>query len=1073
MMADVFQSKSLLSILLCPWLFVLNMHAHSKHIIAAIFLILLCAGCSTKKNTPATRAYHELTTRYNIYFNAEEAYNETLKSIIENHNDNYYELLPMYPNSSDVNDTIVKQPGGPFDRVVEKMTIAIQEHSIAAKPRRDPSHPNTQEYRDWLRQNEFNPFIDQAWLLMGKAHVQNQDYTEAISVFSQTARLFNYDIDVVSEAQIWMMRAYAEMGWFPDAESLASTLQVRKLPKNLHDNFIEFYAFLLLRKRNYREAISFLSQTIGNEKNEIQKRRLLFLLGQLYANLGERENAYKTYNRIKGLSTPYEVEFNALMAQSQVITGSVEIINNLQKMAKSRKNVEYLDRIYTAIGNIYFSQYNVDKAEENYLLAEKKSTRNGIDKALAQVALGDIYFDRKEFIKAEPRYCDALVILPKTNENYSKVEFRASALKELAPHLSAIARQDSLQHLAQLPQAEQLKIINAHIAELRKSEQNKNRDNYLTEQQFRMSDISSQQLPVTEAATTLANRRTETVFYFYNPQLVSQGKSEFLRRWGNRSLVDNWRLQGIGTSDTLSFPHSLAQSPSHPISPSTGREVALTPYSPEYYLQQLPISSEAKAESDNIIENGLYEGGKAAKDRLEDFDFATGLFERHLKDFPKSSQRKDVYYQLYLLNLQAGNCSLVQNYKSKIISEFPESEYAASMSNPDYERIIRNFAQLQDSLYQKTYQAYQQGEVEEVHRNYEQALKLFSNGDLMPKFKLLHSLSFAQKGDANNLEKSLKELAEKHPESKENKFGQNILASLSEGKILAANASAVSGINWHTPTQDAAPDTLRFSDEKNTAYSYLLLFSANTTKKNELLFAVSDFNFSNFQIRTFNTAYIRVSSYEVLKINPFRSFDEANRYAEMIESDSVFRQNISSEITPLIISDENLELLNTGKSIAEYIVFHNTELTNILADSIKTIIPIKEMEAVAEPEKIVPLKPEKVDEPVVVPQQQTPKQPERFTIEQRQVELERKAEEALRQTDNILSEKDRERTLKEREKARKELVKQRERELKQREKARKEELKQRERERQQKMKEQEQLRKEKLKERERTLRERR
>ena len=44
--------------------------------------------------------------------------------------------------------------------------------------------PNTQEYRDWLRQEEYNPFIDRAWLLMGKAHLQNRDYIEAVSVLA-------------------------------------------------------------------------------------------------------------------------------------------------------------------------------------------------------------------------------------------------------------------------------------------------------------------------------------------------------------------------------------------------------------------------------------------------------------------------------------------------------------------------------------------------------------------------------------------------------------------------------------------------------------------------------------------------------------------------------------------------------------------------------------------------------------------------------------------------------------------------------------------------------------------------
>lgn len=869
----------------------------------------LIFGCSTKKNSSATRAYHEFTTRYNIYFNAEEAYNETLKSIMESRIDNYHDLLPMYPNSSVLNDTVVKQPGGPFDKVVEKMARAIQEHSITVKPRRDPSQPNTQQYRDWLRQSEFNPFIDRAWLLMGKAHVQNKDYTEAVSVLSQTVRLFNYDIDVVSEAQIWMMRAYAEMGWFLDAENLAATLQVRSLPKNLRNEFNEFYAFLLLRKKDYRDAVPFLIQTIGNEKSKIRKRRLQFLLGQIYTDLGERENAYKAFGQIKGLSTPYEETFNALMAQSQVTTGGREIIGELQKMANNKKNEEYLDQIHAAIGNAYLSQNNIEKAIENYLLAEKKSVRNGVEKALAQVALGDIYFDRKEFIKAEPRYSGALSTLPRSNKDYLRIEFRANVLGELVPHIAAVAAQDSLQHL--------------------------------------------------------------------------------------------------------------------PASPGT-----------------------LKA-SGKIIEEGLFNIGNIAKDRLEDFDFAVKAYNRHLADFPESIQRKDVYYQLYLIYLRTGDRMMAQNFKNRIVLEFPASEYTAAMADPDYEYVVRNYARVQDSLYQQTYRAYQQGQAKRVQENFEQAQKLFSNGNLMPKFMLLNALSLAQSGNREQLEAALQGLAQKYPDTKETAMAQHILTGLSEGKALAANASAIPKLDW--VREAVVADTVSFNARKDLPHSYLLLFPSDSIRKNDLLFAVSDFNFSNFRLRIFNTAYIRVAPYEALQIRPFRSFDEAGRYAAMIAADSIFRQQITSGIVPLVISDDNLEFLQAGKSISEYMAFYS--------DSIRMIVPIKGPEIMAETEKTVPLEPEKNDGPAVILQQQTPKQLERLTVEQRRAELERKAEEALKQTGNVLSKRDRERILKEREQSRKELVKQRERELKQREKARKEELKRRERERRQKMKEQKRLHK--------------
>ncbi len=1090
-----------------------------KFVLLVFLCIGLCNSCSTKKNTAGTRAYHELTTRYNVFFNAEEAYNETLKTQIENFKDDYSSLLPMYPNSAKPNETEKeKELGGPFDRTVEKTVKAIQEHSIAAKPRRDPGKANTQEYRDWLRQDEFNPFIDQAWLLMGKAHVENKDYTEAISVLSQTSRLFDYDLDVVSEAQIWMMRAYTEMGWFTDADALAEILKVRSLPDNLQNNFDEFYTYLLIRKGNYSEAIPLLAQSITNQNNNFQKTRFRFLLGQLFSEIGETSNAYAAFENVKGLNTPYEYTFNALMKQSQVSAGNdqTKIMNDLTKMARSSKNSEFLDQIYYAIGNIYFGRNDTTKAIENYLLAEKESTRSGIDKALAQVALGDIYFDRKDFVRAEPRYSEALGSLPATNENYPRVEFRADVLGDLAPHVAAIQEQDSVQLLAKLPREEQLKIIGQHIAEIKKRDREMarqgERDAYLAEQQGRAPNLGQQQQTAAEAAVMMANRGTsQTSFYFYNPQLISQGRNEFRRRWGNRRLEDNWRLlnkQGASfgganqaeTQTVQTETDSVSLGPDgQPVEPNASA-TASDPYSPEFYLQQLPTTPVALAASNKIIEDGLYSSGNIVKDRLEDYPHAINLYNRHLKDFSNSANRADIYYQLYLIYLRTENRTMAQNFKNRLLAEFPASEYAVAMSDVNYDRTMRNFARTQDSLYQQTYNAYQRGQARAVQNNYELAKKLFSNGDLMPKFMLLNALSYAQSGDARNTETQLKELIEKYPDSDEIAMAQNILGGLSEGRVLAANASAMSGIDWRSgmvTTSSPTVDSIQFYAQRNLPHSYLLMFQPNSLRKNSLLFAVSNYNFSNFQLRSFNTSFIRISPFEALQIKSFRSLDEANRYAEMIETDSTFRQSIPENVMPLVISDANMELIERGKMLSDYIVFFENELSptpviqetpvvEAAVDSVESqeqiSIPIRQIETIAEPEKTVTLEgikidvqPENIEEvteqeeaqPVIVPQQP----PQRVTIEERRAELERKAEEALQESTEEGTQ-DREKTLKERERERNEQIKQRERELKERERQRREEMKAREKERQEKLKEQERIRKEKLRERERILRER-
>ncbi len=1091
-----------------------------KLLVGVFLCIFLGYSCSTKKNTSSTRAYHELTTRYNVYFNAEEAYRAAIKAQSDNLKDDYSEFLPMYATSANPNDTLKKKEiGGPFTTTVDKMVSAIQEHSIAVKPKREPGKSETQAYRDWLRQDEFNPFIDRAWLLMGKAHVENKDYTEAIAVFLQTSRLFVHDRDVVSEAEIWMMRTYTEMGWFTDADALAEALKVKELPANLKNEFNEFYTLLQLRKENYPEAITYLTESIKNQKDTKQKKRFQFLLGQIYTEIGDKAAAYAAFEEVKGLNTPYEIAFNALMQQSLVSTPGAQgnILNELTRMTKSSKNSEFLDQIYYAIGNIYFGKNDTTKAIENYLLAEKESTRNGVDKALAQVALGDIYFERKDYVKAEPRYTEAIGILPKKNEHYPRVKFRAEVLTDLAPLVASVYEQDSLQHLASLPADEQLKIINEHIAELKKRERElaleNERQAYLAEQEARVPDLGGRG-SAAEAAVAMAGRSgMQNTFYFYNPQAVSQGRNEFKRRWGSRKLEDNWRLldkSGAsfgGTTeseeaDSLATDSTALSPDGKPISGKDPKDKTRDPHEPEFYLSKLPTTPEALAASNKTIEEGLYGSGNIVKDRLEDYKHAIGLFNRHLDDFPESENRPDVYYQLYLMYLRLGEKTMAQNYKNKIISEFPRSEHATAMSDRSFEQTMANFAKMQDSLYQQTYNAYQKGQVQTVQNNYKLAQKLFTKGDLMPKFMLLHALSYAQMGDAKNTEVALTDLVAKFPESGEIAMAQEILNGLAEGKVLAANASAMSGIDWKTGVarnSAQAIDSIAFDTRKNVPHSYMLMFAPNSIEKSSLLFAVSNFNFSKFQLRTFNTSFLRIYPFEAMQIKTFYSLDEAGRYAEMIESDSTFRQSIPENILPLIISDANLELIEQGKPLNEYIVFIDSlynakpiivkEATPTVAapDSIQPqetpiTIPIRQIEPIAEPERTVILDELKIviepeEEETVQPEEaepaltpQTP--PKQSTLEERQAELERKAEEALQEKPDEISTQDREKMLKEREKERNEQIKQREKEMKEREKQRKQEMKERERERKQQLKEQEKMRKEKLKERERLLRER-
>jgi tetratricopeptide (TPR) repeat protein len=533
-------------------------------------------------------------------------------------------MLPIFPF---VRLTEKTQRGGAFDAVVEKTEKAIRNHSISTSP-----------------DEEHNPFMSNVWLLMGKAHVQNQDYKEAMAVFSHIVHLFRNDADVVAEAQLWKMRAYIETGRFCDAENLANILKSSYLPTRLDQLFTKTYTYLLFHKGKYAEALPYLQKTIDFQRNNIQRRRLQFLLGQTFAAIGENAAAFRAFQSVRSIRTPHELALNAVIQQSIVAPEAEkqQILNELQRMARRAVNENYFDKIHFAIGNIYLRQNDTTRAVQHYLLAEKERNTINQERTLAQIALADIFFAEKDFVQALPRYSETLLSLPETSNAHPRVVFRAEVLHELVPRLLTVSEQDSLQWMARLPRVEQEEIIRRHIAKRRESEREAEREAYLSAQFARAPQLAEPFQSAAEAAFALVGRTDETTFYFHNPQLVAQGRSEFQRRWGNRRLEDNWRTnnrQATLLTEQEGDTQAVLQLP------------PVAPHSIEFYLQQLPTTAEALAESNRIIEKNLFEIGNIAKNRLRDTDFAVQIFSRLLNDFPDSEyaeKARELLKKLYL-----------------------------------------------------------------------------------------------------------------------------------------------------------------------------------------------------------------------------------------------------------------------------------------------------------------------------------------------------------------------------------------------------------------------------------------
>lgn len=637
------------------------------HLPACLTAIAVCAlltACSTRKNTAGTRFWHSFTARYNTYYNGHEAYKAGNLSKEEGNKDNYTEMLPLFMVGNEPSRTL---GAGDYGTAITKCEKAIQLHSIKRRPAAPPSRKLTPKTRAYLKRKEFNPFLKNAWLLMGKAQFQKGEFLEAASTFAYITRHYAAEPPVVAEARVWLARSYAQLEWYHDAEDALGKLRRDSVPRGLQRETDATMADLLLRQGQLAEAVPYLQRTARREPRKLQRARLYFLLGQVESAQGHTDAAYRAFAKCLRQQPPYELAFNARIRQTEVLSGNQgaqKMIARLRRMARSANNKDYLDQVYYAMGNIYLAQADTTQAVGAYEKGRAKSTRAGTEKGVLVLRLGELYWDMGRYDKAQECYAEAIGLIDKTHRGYEEITRRSKVLDELVPYTSAVHLQDSLQTLARMSENERNAAIDRVIEALKQREkaEAKARADSLAEARKQEGGAEN-----TNSTTSKNNRpqqgQQNKSWYFYDPMTVNQGKLDFQKQWGRRKNEDNWRRSNrtvladiaddtydYAAEDSIaaaadSAATAAADQPDQPGTP----EAADDPHRREYYLKDIPFTPEAIAASDAIIADGLYNAGIIEKDRLEDFPLAARTLERLVAQYPGFDRMADVFYQLFLL----------------------------------------------------------------------------------------------------------------------------------------------------------------------------------------------------------------------------------------------------------------------------------------------------------------------------------------------------------------------------------------------------------------------------------------
>ena len=925
-----------------------------------VVALVATTGFAQNKNTPKSRFWHAFNARYNTYYNGHMAFLDGNLEKEKGHKDNYTELLPLYPVGNKQSRNIGKSH---YERTVEKMEKAIQRHTIKVKGR------------------EQNPFLWRAWLMLGKAQFQMGQFEEAAATFSYMARLYVGDPARSGLARAWLAKSYTMLDWRYDAEDVIRNMSRDSMDFRAVKDWDYTYANYYISVGDYPKAVPYLRKVIKHERRKTQRAREWYLMGQIQNLMGHQQEAYKAFACVIRCSPPYELQFNARIAQTEVLAknNGKQMIGRLKRMAANDNNAEYLDQVYYAIGNIHLAQGDTLQAIGAYERGNQKSTRNGIEKGVLLLSLGNLYWELEKFADAQRCYGEAIGLLDKDRKDYDQLAQRSKVLDELVPYTETVHLQDSLLQLAQMGEKERLQAIDRVIDALKKKEKEMRdaelENTAVTQQTSNQSNFGLvNQRAVPQAIGT--QQQTGGAWYFYNPTAVSQGKATFQREWGRRENTDNWRRSnqtvvrmpsGDAANDSITASDEAAKAVGDSIVAPID-STALDPHNREYYLAQIPFSDEQQTACHALIKDALFHAAIILKDKMERLNISERYLRRLTGDYPDYEHNDEAWYHLWLLYSRQGRTAEAAECLTRLKADYAESEFTQLIADPYYAENARFGEQMEDSLYAATYEAFKHDAFLTVKQNTELSAARFAQGAHRDKFLFISGLSKLNEGDGDGCLEQLQQVVEKYPDSEVSALAGMIVKGVQDGRKLRGGKFDIGDI-WTQrdivlKSDSTTADTL--STDRASHYLFMLVYHPDSLNQhsaeghspvgeNQLLFELARYNFTNFLVRNFEIQIDQDGELHRMTVSGFLSYDEALQYARMLYGNETLRRYTAGAMR-LIVSEQNLPLLGTQYTYDEYQQFYERELAplqvskdNLLIDPEAVDAPDIEDELPAKP----------------------------------------------------------------------------------------------------------------------------
>jgi tetratricopeptide (TPR) repeat protein len=657
-----------------------------------LLVALLGAGavsCASDKSL-VSHKLNNVAARDNGYFLAREKLRETETALNKGRLNDYNRVLPLFPT---LDSGTVRATRADLNDIIKKASLPIQHR------------PGS----DWT---------DDSYLLVGWSRFYKMEYDDAVLTFKYVNST-SKDPYAKQEALIGLMRSFLVLKQLDNAKAVSDLLDKETgLRKDARELFLTRAAYYL-QINEPKQAIKQLERAVPLIPLKNERSRTRYILAQLYQEQGQDKEATAQLNEILKRNPPYELDFFAKLMLGQVselgAKDRARLDKYYAKLLKDLKNKEYRDKIYYEMARVAYRQQKYGEALKLLQTSAKATTTNRSQKGYTYLLAGRIYYENLQKYRLAAAYYDSTTqALPKDNPTYAAVQERADILKEFAKQYTIIETQDSLQALVKLPAAELDQRLAKYAADeieakrkaaaaalaAQKAQQQK----ALAQAQGAPgvpSALSGNQRDISNPNAFDPNNAVATgaLWYFDNPTSLSTARTEFIRKWGDRGLRDNWRTVNTPSSSPNDprnggVPVSITGNDQTQVNGTAGQSGGGAPAAPDPAAEQqalvagyraaLPSSPDKLLASNVQVEAAMYELGGIYKEQLKEPARGYETYTKQVARYPHGANAPEAYYLLYLYYKGLPDAEKMAQYAAALQREFPTSTYAKLIADPLY-----------------------------------------------------------------------------------------------------------------------------------------------------------------------------------------------------------------------------------------------------------------------------------------------------------------------------------------------------------------------------------------------------